>query len=241
MRYFARSFGERIMTRATFRTAGAALLLFLCAGSLSSAALAQSDQRKLVSAATRTLSAFLTDHDMSWLKSNLPRAKALLIAPSVTKAGFIVGGSGGRAVVLARDPKTGKWSGPAFYVLATASLGFQAGVSVSETVTLVMTDTGLASLLSRSFKMGADASVAAGPVGTGAQSNLVADFIAFSRAKGIYGGLSLDGTVASISGSWNHAYYGREVSATDILVRQTVRQKQASELINVATVASKTP
>jgi lipid-binding SYLF domain-containing protein len=228
------------MMRTSIRTS-AALLLLLCAVSLSSTAVAQSDQRKLVSAATRTLSGFLNDHDMSWLRTNLPRAKALLIAPSVTKAGFIVGGSGGRAIVVARDPKTGKWSGPAFYVLATASVGFQAGVSVSETVSLVMTEKGLASLLSRSFKMGADASVAAGPVGAGAQSNLVADFIAFSRSKGVYGGLSLDGTVASLSDSWNRAYYGRELSATDILVRQTIRPKQASELLNMVTVAGKTP
>jgi SH3 domain-containing YSC84-like protein 1 len=229
------------VTRARLGTTGATLLLLLSAAALSSSAVAQVDQRKLVTEAALTLSAFLNDSDMSWLQTNLPRAKAVLIAPSITKAGFIVGGSGGRAVVLARDPKTGKWAGPAFYVLATASVGFQAGVAVSETVSLIMTEKGLASLLSRSFKMGADASVAAGPIGTGAQTDLVADFIAFSRSKGIFGGLSLDGTVASISDSWNHAYYGRELSATDILIRQTVRPKQASELLNMVTVAGKTP
>jgi lipid-binding SYLF domain-containing protein len=182
-----------VMMRATLRTTCAALLLAMVAALLSSAASAQSDQRKLVSAATFTLSGFLNDPDMRWLKSNFNRAKAVLIAPTITKAGFIIGGSGGRALVLARDEKTGKWVGPAFYVLATGSVGFQAGVSVSETVSLVMTEKGLDSLLSSSFKFGGDVSVAAGPIGTGAQSDLVADFVSFSRSKGIYGGLSLDG------------------------------------------------
>src|SRR5205085_10698820 len=122
---------------------------------------------------------FLNDGDMTWLHRNLFRAKAILIATSIAKAGFIIGGSGGRAVVMARDAKTGKWAGPAFYTLATASVGFQAGVSFSEIVTLVMTERGLNSLLSDSFKMGGDAAVAAGPIGAGAQSNLVADFISF--------------------------------------------------------------
>jgi lipid-binding SYLF domain-containing protein len=227
------------MTRAMLRTPCAALLLACVAATGSSAAFAQSDQRKLVSEATLTLSAFLSDPDMPWLRNNFRRAKAVLIAPSITKAGFVIGGSGGRALVLARDEKTGKWAGPAFYVLATASIGFQAGISVSETVSLIMTEKGLDSLLSSSFKLGGDVSVAAGPIGTGAQSNLVADFISFSRAKGIYGGVNLDGTVASTSDSWNSLYYGHAVSVPDILIRQTVHQKQAGELINVATSAAK--
>ena len=87
------------------------------------------------------------------------------------------------------------WTGPAFYNLATASVGFQAGVEVSEAVIVVMTDKGLNSLLSTSFKIGGDASIAAGPVGAGAKSTVTADLISFSRAKGVYGGLNLDGTV----------------------------------------------
>jgi lipid-binding SYLF domain-containing protein len=230
-----------VMMRATLRTTCAALLLAMVAALLSSAASAQSDQRKLVSAATFTLSGFLNDPDMRWLKSNFNRAKAVLIAPTITKAGFIIGGSGGRALVLARDEKTGKWVGPAFYVLATGSVGFQAGVSVSETVSLVMTEKGLDSLLSSSFKFGGDVSVAAGPIGTGAQSDLVADFVSFSRSKGIYGGLSLDGTVASTADTWNRLYYGKAVTAPDILIRESVHQKQANELINVVAAAAKKP
>jgi len=200
---------------------------------------AQADQRSLVTAATVTLANFRDDPGMTWLKRNLPRAKAVMIAPDLTKAGFIVGASGGRAVVAARDPKTGVWAGPAFYTLATASVGFQAGVAVTEMVTLVMTDRGLNSLLSDSFKMGGDATVAAGPVGAGAQADLVADLISFSRATGVYGGVNFDGTVVAPSDPWNRIYYGKPVHATDILVRMSVHNKQASELLNLLTEASK--
>jgi len=178
---------------------------------------------------------------MPWLRNNFKRAKAILIAPQIAKAGFIIGGSGGRALVLARNEMTGKWMGPAFYVLATGSVGFQAGVSVSETVSLVMTQKGVDSLLSNSFKFGGDVSVAAGPIGTGTQSDLVADFVSFSRSKGIYGGLSLDGTVASTADKWNQLYYGRVVSVPDILIRESVHQKQANELINIVAAAAKRP
>jgi lipid-binding SYLF domain-containing protein len=205
-----------------------ALLLLL---GVNTAALAQTEQQKLVDAADRTLSNFLRDPDMTWLQQNIGRAKAVMIAPEVVKAGFIFGGSGGRAVTLARDAKTGKWAGPAFYAMATASVGFQAGVSVSEVVTLVMTEKGLNSLLAPSVKLGGDASVAAGPIGAGAKSDVVVDFISFSRAKGLYGGLNLDGTVIKPSDDWNEAYYKKQVLPPDILVRGSVHNKGSDKLL----------
>jgi lipid-binding SYLF domain-containing protein len=163
-----------------------------------------------------------------------------MIAPEVAKAGFIFGGSGGRAVVIAHDAKTGKWVGPAFYALATASVGFQAGISVSENVTLVMTDKGFNSLLASSFKVGGDASVAAGPVGAGAKSDVVADLISFSRAKGLYGGLNLDGTVVHNSNDWNELYYQKKpILAPDILVRMSAHAKGADKLLADVTRAAK--
>jgi lipid-binding SYLF domain-containing protein len=198
---------------------------------------AQADERNLVTDATITLANFVSDPDMTWLKQNFKRAKAVLIAPQVAKAGLIIGGSAGHAVVVARDAKSGKWVGPAFYTLATASIGFQAGISVSEVVTLVMTERGFATLLSDSVKLGGDASVAAGPIGGGAQSNLAADFVSFSRATGVYGGLNFDGTVITTADEWNEVYYGRPVHAPDILVRVAVHNKQANELINLVTKA----
>lgn len=206
-----------------------------------SVALAQSEQQNLVNGAERTLSNFLRDPDMTWLQQHIGRAKAVMVAPTVAKAGFIFGGSGGRAVTVARDSRSGKWAGPAFYTLATASVGFQAGISVSEVVTLVMTEKGLNSLLSPSVKLGGDASIAAGPVGAGAKSDIVADFISFSRAKGIYGGLNLDGTVIAISNDWNEAYYGKPgILPPDILIRGAAHNKGAAKLVaDVARAAGK--
>ena len=212
-----------------------ALLVFV---GVSTAALAQGEQQKLVDRADKTLSNFLRDPDMTWLQQNIGRAKAVMVAPEVVKAGFIFGGSGGRAVTVARDEKTGKWAGPAFYTLATASVGFQAGVSVSEVVTLVMTEKGLNSLLAPSVKLGGDASVAAGPIGAGAKSDVVADFVSFSRAKGLYGGLNLDGTVIAISNEWNEAYYNKKGTLPpDILVRMTARNKGGDKLVTDVTRA----
>jgi lipid-binding SYLF domain-containing protein len=188
------------------------------------------DQDKLVADAQVTFNNFLRDPDQTWIQDNLGRARAILIAPQIVRAGFIFGGSGGRAVLVARDGRT--WAGPAFYDLATASVGFQAGVDVSEAVILVMTDKGLNSLLSSSFKIGGDASIAAGPVGAGAKSTITADLVSFTRSKGVYGGLNLDGTVVHSNGDWDAAYYGRSgVLPPDILIRKTVQTPKAQPLL----------
>ena len=219
------------MFRTPIRSTVAIALTAVAVVAFQPAAQAQAEQQKLVGEAETTFSNFVRDPDMKWFQQNVGRAKAVLIAPQVVKAGFIFGGSGGRAVLIARDPKSGKWVGPAFYALATASVGFQAGIAVSEAITLVMTDKGMNSLLSPSFKMGGDASVAAGPVGAGASSNVVADLISFSRSKGVYGGLNLDGTVVNTSDDWNEAFYGKKVQSTDILVRMSVHNKGADKLL----------
>jgi len=190
---------------------------------------AQSEEQKLVNKAESTLSNMLRDPEMTWLQQNIGRARAVLIAPEIVKAGFIFGGSGGRAVLLAKEG--GKWHGPSFYTMATASVGFQAGVQVSENVTLVMTEKGMNSMLAANFKIGGDASVAAGPVGAGAKSDVTADLIAFSRAKGVYGGVNLDGTLVNLSDDWNRAYYGKPVQPVDILIRGSVHNKGADKLI----------
>jgi SH3 domain-containing YSC84-like protein 1 len=227
------------MDQAFKRMTAAAFVVLASAAILMAPAQAQSDQQKLVNASSTTLANFLRDPDMTWLQNNIGRAKAVLIAPQIAKAGFIFGGSGGRAVLVARDGTSGKWAGPAFYTLATASVGFQAGVSVSENVTLVMTEKGLNSLLANSVKVGADASVAAGPVGAGAKSDIVADLVTFSRAKGVYGGVNLDGTVIAPANDWNKAYFGKDVLPPDILIRMTARTKQADALLAQVTKAAK--
>jgi len=187
------------------------------------------EARKHVDMAQSTISNFLRDPNMSWLQSNLSRAKGLLIVPKVVKAGFVFGGSGGRGVLLVRD-NAGKWNGPAFYSVSTASVGFQAGVSVSEVVMMVMTEKGINSLLSTAMKLGGDASVAAGPTGQGANATVTEDIVAFSRSKGLYGGLNVDGSVVKPADDWNSAYYGKEVLPPQILLKGEVHNKQADKL-----------
>jgi len=187
---------------------------------------------KLVSRAEATFSDFQGDPQMHWIRDHIHDAKAVIIAPDIRRAGFVVGGSGGRAVMLARDPDTGNFSGPAFYTLASASFGFQAGIDKSEVVMLVMTDKGLNSLLSSRFKLGGDASIAAGPVGEGSASSVTTDVVAFSRSKGIYGGINLDGTAVTVNHDWNRHYYHKDVTPTDILVRQSVSNPNAGKLMD---------
>ena len=196
----------------------------------SGSALAQSEQQQLVNASESTFSNFMRDPDMTWMQRHIAQAKGVLIAPQVVKAGWILGGSGGRAVLFARNDATGQWTGPAFYNVGAASVGFQAGIEVSETMTLVMTDKGMNSLLASSVRLGGDASVAAGPVGAGANSDITTDFVAFSRSKGVYGGLSLEGSVIDVADNWNRSYYGTGVLPSDILVRAAVHNPQADRL-----------
>jgi len=187
--------------------------------------------QQLVDRADVTLRAFLRDPDMAWLRTNLPRARGVLIAPEVLKAGFVIGGTGGRAVLVVRDAFGSAWRGPAFYTFAMGSVGFQAGIGSSETVALVMTDKGINALLAPSLKLGAEASIAAGPVGAGAGRTPASDLVSFARSKGVFGGLDLDGTVITANNEWNTAYYGRAVLAADVLVPGGAVKADSSSLL----------
>jgi len=213
------------------------MIIMACAFTGCATTPSMNEPQKLVADARTTLSNFLRDPDQTWIQQNLSRARGVLIAPQIVRAGFIFGGSGGRGVLVARDGRT--WAGPAFYDLATASVGFQAGVDVSEVVIVVMTEKGLNSLLSPSFKIGGDASIAAGPVGAGAKADITADLIAFARAKGVYGGLNLDGTVVNTNDGWNSVYYGRSVLPPDILIRKSVTNPNAAPLLQEVASATR--
>ena len=169
-----------------------------------------------------TLANFQNDPEMTWFRDHLKDAHAVIISPQVTRAGYIFGGSGGEAVVFARNRKGGGWVGPAFYNMGAGSVGLQIGVDVSEVAMLVMTEKALNALLSNSFKFGGDASVAAGPVGVGAAANVTADVISFARSKGVYAGLSFQGAVIAPDTKANNAFYGKAVTPVDILVRHNV-------------------
>lgn len=184
------------------------------------------ETRTTVDAADAALKRFLRDPDMTWLQQNLVKAKAIMVCPNILQAGFIVGGSGGACVVLARSQTDASWNGPAFYKIATGTLGLQAGAQSSE-VTLVMNDKARDSLLSSSFKFGGDVSIAAGPVGASAGGQIQADMVNFTRSKGLYGGLNLDGSA-------NTAFYGRPATPVDILVKKSVSSPLGSPLQHTA-------
>jgi len=208
----------------------ALLAPLLCSSLPAVAASDATEAREHVVRAETTLAHFMDDPKMTWVHQNISRAKAVVIVPEVVKIGFVFGGAGGRAVALARKQDTGKWAGPVFYNLAAASVGFQAGVQVSEVLILVMTEKGLNSLLATSAKLGGDASVAAGPVGIGAGGEVVTDMVSFSRSQGLYGGLSLNGSVIQVNDDWNVAYYYPKITPVDIFVRFELEDPQATAL-----------
>jgi lipid-binding SYLF domain-containing protein len=194
----------------------------------------QQEATQLVEKARLTLDSFMKDKNMGAFRDLLSRAERVLIAPQLLKGAFIIGASGGNAVLLVRDKKTGQWSEPVFYTIGGASFGLQIGGEASEVILLAMTDRGVTSFLGNSLKLGGDVGVAAGPVGIGAAAataNLSADILSFSRSKGLYGGISLDGAVVAPRASLNDAYCGKDVSPADILVRHDVTNAQASRLI----------
>jgi lipid-binding SYLF domain-containing protein len=149
----------------------------------------------------------------------LKTAKGFLIIPQMVKGAFIFGGSGGSGVLVARNEETGVWSQPAFYTLGGVSFGLQAGGQASETLIIVTNERGLNRLLNSGAKLGADLSMAAGPIGEGVgTANITADLIVFTRNKGLYGGVSVEGSVVDVRQSWNRAYFGEDLRPSDILL-----------------------
>jgi lipid-binding SYLF domain-containing protein len=183
----------------------------------------------LVDQAATSVEAFANDPDLGWFKEKVKEAKALLIIPRNLKGAFIVGGSGGSGVLIAQSAESGQWGYPAFYTLGAVSLGLQIGAEASEVILMIMTDRGMESLLTSSFKLGADVTLAAGPVGGGAKAQ-TADILSYSRSKGAFVGASLDGAIVKTRDQKNTAYYGQSVSPTDILIRKSVSNPQASRL-----------
>jgi len=192
----------------------------------------------VVEDANRTFTHFIMDPNMVWFRNNLDRARALLIVPKLGRGGFIIGGSGGRGLLLGRDSETGNWSQPAFYTIGTASIGLQIGGEQSEVIFVIMSNRGLDAMLSTKAQLGADMSVAAGPVGTGTRA-ATTDVLSFARSKGAFAGLTVEGSIINPDRARNTAYYLEAASPSDILIRHKVYNTHASELIR--NVAEHTP
>ncbi len=154
------------------------------------------------------------------------------------KGGFVIGGSGGSGVLVSRNMKTGSWGYPVFYTMGSISFGLQIGAEASEIVLLIMTEKGMESLLSTSFKLGADVTVAAGPMGAGAKV-ATADILAFAKSKGAYGGAAIEGAIVKPKDDWNSTYYNKPVRVSDIIIRQTDTNPDADGLRETLSMVAK--
>jgi SH3 domain-containing YSC84-like protein 1 len=153
----------------------------------------------------------------------LDKAECLLVLPSVKKGAFGIGGSFGRGVMICRNGQhyTGLWGPPAMYALEGVNIGFQLGGQATDFVLLVMNPKGARSLLSSKVKLGANASAAAGPKGRSGEAAtdvvMNAEILSYSRAKGLFAGISLEGSTLRSDGSANEKLYGQKLSAKDII------------------------
>jgi len=188
------------------------------------------EQQGTVDKALVTFRNFWADKDMEWFHNNLKDTKALLIVPNLLKAGFILGGSGGSGVLVARDEKTGDWSQPAFYTVGSVTFGLQIGGESAEVIMMIRTQKALDALYTTEFKLGGDTSIAVGPVGTGAKGAVTADIVSFAKSKGLFAGLNLEGAVVKVSAKSNKAYYAQAASPVDILVKKTVSNPGSANL-----------
>lgn len=183
---------------------------------------------------------FMHDPDLSGFRAHLKKVHGVLIFPRLMKGAFVVGVEGGNGVLLARDEKTGSWSEPAFYEISSASFGLQAGVETSEAILVIETMKGIESLLSRTIKLGADASAVIGPKGSGIEGatsmNKGNDFVTYARTQGAFGGLSLEGGSIRPRDDLNKIYYGSALRPSDIVLVRNVKSNPQSQMLHHAVV-----
>ena len=170
--------------------------------------------------ASRVLSEILRIPEDSIPSKLLNEAQAIAVIPDVVKAGFVIGGRRGKGLIAVRGTD-GTWSNPSFMILTGGSIGFQAGVQSADVILVFRNGRGVDSIVNGKFTLGGDASVAAGPVGRSAQAStdeqLKAEIYSYSRARGLFAGISLDGAVMQIDKKANAAVYGREATSRMIL------------------------
>jgi lipid-binding SYLF domain-containing protein len=175
--------------------------------------------------ATETLSQVMQIRDNGIPDELMEHAIAVAVIPNMKKAALGIGGSYGKGLVSHRG-SNGKWSTPSFVEIGGGSFGLQLGVSSTDLVLVFTSDDGFKGLLEGKLKLGADAAVAAGPVGRKAEVAtdvlLKSPIFSYSRSKGLFAGVSLNGAVVSIDDSANRKVYGKEVSAQEILLRNNV-------------------
>jgi lipid-binding SYLF domain-containing protein len=167
----------------------------------------------------------------------LDKARCVVVLPSVLKAAFVVGGSYGRGAMVCRTGKdfTGPWGSPAMYALEGGSVGFQIGGEATDFVILVMNNRGVESLLHSKVKLGADASIAAGPKGRTASADtdayMRAEMLSYSRARGVFAGISLQGSTLRPDNDANERLYGKDATAARIITESKIEAPEAAHAL----------
>lgn len=196
--------------------AAAALAAFL---SVTSHARQESDEAKRVRDAASAFGEIMGAADNSIPSAILAKAEGIAIFPGTLRAGFIVGGMRGRGIISARND--GRWSAPAFLTLTGGSLGLQIGGQASDLVLVIRERRGLENLVSNQFKLGADAGVAAGPIGREAQAatdvQMRAQILSYSRARGLFAGVTVNGSTVRQDRDANQRFYGRRLETKEIV------------------------
>ena len=199
----------------------------------SAPALADAKRQALVNDSLRTAQKILDGNDTPDARKNLMQARAVMIMPNFAQAAFIIGGAGGRAVMLARSGRS-DWSSPAFYSLGSGSLGLQVGGRVQEILLIVLTDKGLNALMNDKFKFGAEAGVTFAREGAGVGGATTtaagADIVSFSTAAGLFFGGALEGSFVEPDNDWNALYYGMGASPRAILLDRRYTNPGANAL-----------
>jgi SH3 domain-containing YSC84-like protein 1 len=176
----------------------------------------------------------------------LDKAECVIVLPSVMKAAFIVGGSYGRGVMSCRSGPdfSGHWSAPAMMALEGASVGFQIGGQASDFVLLVMNKRGADSILTSQVKLGGDVAAAAGPKGRNAAAStditMRAEVLSYSRSRGLFAGISLEGSTLRPDGDGNERVYGKGISAKEIVINSAIHAPASAKLL-VSTLNKKSP
>jgi lipid-binding SYLF domain-containing protein len=189
-------------------------------------------ERDKIADATDVIREIMQSPDQGIPYELLQKSAAVAIFPGVIKAGFVLGAEYGQGVILHHDVKSGRWSAPAFFAIAAGSVGWQVGAQSTDLILLIRNDRGLKAILKNEFKLGADLSVAAGPVGRKAQAGTDITFESevwsYSRSRGLFAGISLEGARVYSQEESNMAYYGKNLSAKEILLGADIKKPESA-------------
>jgi len=196
------------------------LLAMLSLGTLCLAGSAKEDATDRLDNATKVMHAIMGMPDNGIPEEVLEHAKCVAVVPHMVKGGFIFGGKGGKGVATCRTADG--WSAPAFITISGGSWGLQIGVEAVDLVLIIQNEKGMQKLLSSNFHIGADASAAAGPVGRHAEAGtdwkMDVEILTYSRAKGAFAGLTLEGASIRQDNDSRHAMYGHKVTTRELLL-----------------------